>query len=106
MTTEELINRAHHAIRTNQPRLAQLYMRNALQQIDHHRRQLDPLGWQLRQLKAGMQAIEQGMQAMGQTIRKARDQIIEALRILHPIQPAPHRGDTQNDYALAAPQEG
>ena len=60
MTTDELISKAIHAINTNQPRLAQLYMRNALQQTEHLRRQLDP--W--RALRANLQAFTDGLQGI------------------------------------------
>lgn len=50
MTTDELISQAIHSINTNQPRMANLYMKNALEQTDKHRRELNPLGWQIRQM--------------------------------------------------------
>lgn len=57
MTTDELISRAIHAINTNQPRLAQTYMRQALVQTDDLRHELNPLKWELRRVGAGFNAI-------------------------------------------------
>lgn len=50
MTTGELITQAIHAINTNQPRIANLYMKNALEQTDKRRRELNPLAWQTRRM--------------------------------------------------------
>ena len=50
MTTDELITQAIHAINTNQPRIANLYMKNALEQTDKRRRELNPLAWQTRRM--------------------------------------------------------
>lgn len=50
MSTDELITQAIHAIETNQPRMANLYMKNALEQTDQRRRELNPLAWQNRQM--------------------------------------------------------
>lgn len=100
MTTEELITRAQHAARTNQPRLARLYMRQALHQVDQHRRQLNPRGWERRRQREALRSMGRALQEAG----KAWVTMFEALA--EALQPAPPRGGTQNDYALAAPQEG
>lgn len=57
MTTAELMTRAQHAIKTNQPRLAQLYMRKALEQTDQLRRELDPQAYAFRQAQRSFQAF-------------------------------------------------
>lgn len=57
MTTAELMTRAQNAINTNQPRLAQLYMRQALAQTDEHRRELNPQAYAFRQAQRSFQAF-------------------------------------------------
>lgn len=62
MTTDQLISKAIHAIRTDQPRLSQLYMRNALQQVDQHRKDLNPLSWKIRKMSEAFQHLGQAFQ--------------------------------------------
>ena len=67
MTTAELMTRAQHAIKTNQPRLAQLYMRKALEQTDQLRRELDPQAYAFRQLSRNLQDFADGLERLGRT---------------------------------------
>ncbi|PMQ19300.1 hypothetical protein [Glutamicibacter arilaitensis] len=66
MSTDELITRARKAIETGQPNLAQLYMRNAIEQTNQQRRELNPLGWQARQMAEGFKLIGDLLTQAGQ----------------------------------------
>lgn len=95
MTTDELITRAQHAIQTGQPRLAQLYMRKALEQTDQHRRELNPLGWQGRQMRRSLQAFADGLRGIAQTYV---DAVMPVARRIAEI-----AEEAQNNYTLAGP---
>lgn len=96
MSTDELITQAIHMIKTNQPRMANLYMKNALEQTDKRRRELNPLAWQSRQLVQGFQNIGNAIAKAGQ----AWAAIIEDLRRAF----APDSDiDRKTNYALVGP---
>lgn len=98
MTTDELISKAIHAINTNQPRLAQLYMRNALRQTDQLRRELNPIGWQARQLTKAFQTIGDGIAKVGQAWAGIFESFSKAF--------APEAGiDRKTNYALVGPDK-
>lgn len=65
MTTDELITRARRAIETRQPNLARLYMRQALQQTDQQRRELNPLGWHWQKMSKAIQTFGDGVTLLG-----------------------------------------
>lgn len=67
MTTAELMTRAQNAINTNQPRLAQLYMRQALAQTDEHRRELNPQAYAFRQTQRSLQAFADELERIGRS---------------------------------------
>lgn len=98
MTTDDLITNARKALETGQPNLAKLYMKNALEQTDKRRRELNPLAWQSRQMV-------QGFKSLGDTIAKtgqAWAQIIEDLTRAF----APESGiDRKTNYALVGPSK-
>lgn len=71
MTTAELMTRAQNAINTNQPRLAQLYIRQALAQTDEHRRELNPQAYAFRQLNRGLQDFADGLERIGRSFVEA-----------------------------------
>ena len=96
MTTDELISQAIHSINTNQPRMANLYMKNALEQTDQRRRELNPLAWQTRQMVQGFQNIGDAIAKAGQ----AWAQIIEDITRAFAPEPGIER---KTDYALVGP---
>lgn len=65
MTTAELMTRAQNAINTNQPRLAKLYMRQALAQTDERRRELNPQAYAFRQAQRSFQAFADQLERVG-----------------------------------------
>ncbi|MGP9528598.1 hypothetical protein [Glutamicibacter sp. AOP5-A2-18] len=73
MTTDELITQAIHAINTNQPRMANLYMKNALEQTDKRRRELNPLGWKVRDLSKALQTFGDIVTLIGERWAQAFD---------------------------------
>lgn len=98
MTTDELIAQAIHAINTNQPRMANLYMKNALEQTEQRRRELNPIGWQARQLTKAFQTIGDGMAKVGQAWADIFESFSKAF--------APETGiDRKTDYALVGPRK-
>lgn len=96
MTTDELITRARRAIETKQPRIAKMYMRKALEQTDQTRRELNPIGWQSRQLVQGFQAIGDAIAKTGE----AWAQIFESFAKAFAPQSGIHR---KSNYALVGP---
>lgn len=98
METHDLLTKAQHALRTGQPRLAKLYMRKALEQTDQHRRELDPIGWQGRQLVKGISAFAQGFARVGIAFTSLADGIKRAYT-------AEELG-RKSDYALVAGRRG
>lgn len=98
MTTDELITHAIHMINTNQPRMANLYMKNALEQTDQKRRELNPIGWQVRKMSKTLQVLGDGVTLLG----KQWAQVIEGLRRSF----APESGiDRKANYALVGPSK-
>lgn len=71
MTTAELMTRAQNAINTNPPRLAQLYMRQALAKTDERRRELNPQAYAFRQLNRGLQDFADGLERIGRRFVEA-----------------------------------
>ena len=61
MTTDELITRARRAVETGQPRVAGLYMRKALEQVQEQRRELDPLGFACRDISEAVMSVAKGI---------------------------------------------
>lgn len=106
MTTDELISKAIHAINTNQPRLAQLYMRNALQQIDKQRRELNPLKWELRRLGDGFNAMFAAVSGMSHLfangLRRALQIDESKARMNAEMFAGMH---SKSDYALVGPSK-
>lgn len=98
MTTDELISQAIHSINTNQPRMANLYMKNALEQTDKHRRELNPLSWQTRQMVQGFQAIGDAIAKAGQAWAQIFEDLAKAF--------APEPGiEHKANYALVGPSK-
>ena len=98
MTTDELITQAIHAINTNQPRMANLYMKNALEQTDKRRRELNPLAWQARQMAQGFQNIGDAIAKAGQAWARIIEDVTRAF--------APESGiDRKTNYALVGPSK-
>ena len=96
MTTDELIAQAIHSIKTNQPRMANLYMKNALEQTDKRRRELNPLGWQARQLTAAFKSIGDGIAKVGQAWAQVFESFAKAFASESEI-------DRKSNYALVGP---
>lgn len=93
MTTDELISQAIHSIKTNQPRMANLYMKNALEQTDKRRRELNPIGWQARQMVQGFQNIGNAIAKAGEAWAQIFEDLAKAF--------APESGiDRKTNYAL------
>lgn len=99
MTTDELITRAQHTLRTGQLNLAVLYMRKALEQTDQTRRELNPDGYAIRQLKNAFQSYGEAIVAVGNLIVDAYAQAFKPLMDLI----ATTANTTQNDYTLVGP---
>lgn len=98
MSTDELITRARKAIETGQPNLAQLYMRKALEQTNQQRRELNPLGWQARQLTKAFQSIGDGIAKVGQAWADIFESFSKAFASEAGI-------DSKSDYALVGPSK-
>lgn len=96
MTTDELITRARRAIETRQPRIASLYMRKALEQTDQRRRELNPIGWQARQLTAAFKSIGDGTSKVGQAWAQVFESFAKAFASESEI-------DRKSNYALVGP---
>lgn len=92
MTTDELINEAIHMIETNQPRMANLYMKNALEQTDKHRRELNPLAWQARQMGKSFAMIGASISGIFKSFELGIARAIEREEM-----------QLKNDYALVGP---
>lgn len=96
MTTDELITNAIHAINTNQPRMASLYMKNALEQTDKRRRELNPIDWQARQMVQGFQAFGEAIANVGKAWAEIFEYVSKAF--------APEPGiEHKANYALVGP---
>lgn len=94
MSTDELITRARKAIETGQPNLAQLYMRKALEQTNQQRRELNPIGWQARQMVQGFNGIAASLSGLFTAFQKGIGRAIEI------------ESDRQkSDYALLGPSK-
>lgn len=98
MTTDELITRAGGAISTGQPKLSQLYMRKALQQIDAKRRELNPLGWQARRMVAGFRAI-------GDAVSNAGQAWVQAIEAVGKVSASTAAIERKSNYALVGPSK-
>jgi len=92
MTTDELISRARHALSTGQPNLAQLYMRNAMLQVETSRRKLNPIAWQARQIRAAFEGMVEAVASIGTAIGQLFESLTRA------VEPTARK----NDYALVA----
>lgn len=98
MTTDELISQAIHAIETNQPRMANLYMKNALEQTEKRRRELNPIAWQARQMVQGFQAFGEAIANVGKAWAEIFEYVTRAF--------APESGiDRKTNYALVGPSK-
>lgn len=98
MSTDDLITQAVHMIETNQPRMANLYMKNALEQTDKHRRELNPLAWQTRQMVQGFQNIGNAIAKAGEAWAQIFEDLAKAF--------APESGiDRKTNYALVGPSK-
>ncbi|ALG28058.1 hypothetical protein AOZ07_02955 [Glutamicibacter halophytocola] len=98
MTTDELITRARRAIETRQPRIANMYMRKALEQTDQKRRELNPIGWQARQLTTAFESIGDGIAKAGQAWAQIFESFAKAFAPESEI-------DRKSNYALAGPRK-
>ncbi|MEV7645907.1 MULTISPECIES: hypothetical protein [Actinomycetes] len=98
MSTDELITRAQKAIETGQPNLAQLYMRKALEQTNQQRRELNPIGWQARQLTKAFQSI-------GDAITKAGKQWADIFESFSKAFASEAGIDHKTNYALVGPSK-
>lgn len=94
MTTDELISQAIHMIETNQPRMANLYMKNALEQTDQKRRELNPLAWQIRQLAKAFNGISASISGLFTAFQKGIERAIEI-----------ESDQMKSDYALVGPSK-
>ncbi|TAP26839.1 hypothetical protein [Arthrobacter sp. S41] len=96
MTTDELITRARRAIETRQPNLARLYMRKALAQTDAHRRELNPLGWKVRDLSKALQIFGDIVTLIGERWAQAFDAFARSFN-------ESANRHAKSDYALVGP---
>lgn len=94
MSTDELIAQAIHAINTNQPRMANLYMKNALEQTDKRRRELNPLAWQTRQMGKSFAMIGASISGLFTAFQKGIERAIEI-----------ESDRMKSDYALVGPSK-
>ena len=94
MTTDELIAQAIHAINTNQPRMANLYMKNALEQTDKRRRELNPIGWQFRQMGKSLAMVGASISGLFTAFQKGIERAIEI-----------ERDQVKSNYALLGPSK-
>lgn len=92
MTTDELITRAQHTLRTGQLNLAVLYMRKALEQTDQQRKELNPLAWKMRQ-------YGKAISHMAAVISGAYEALSRGFERVHEIEET----ERKNDYALVGP---
>ena len=99
MNTQELITRAEHALRTNQPRVATLYMHHALANTRTTRAQ-HAKDYRAAQAKLRTHRMNQSLTGfltgLSEIVTEAFQPLLDALRT----------PETQNDYTLAGPSKG